>query len=550
MKRSKASSTGRSKSKRIKSRDATAVVWEDKQGVEDSPQQLNNQMNEVSSKNATVVLQNSVKAANASSVSNLNGPRFWDSKTRNSTVRSNASSGSVVMNSGSVVYATTEGESKGFDVAGMNFDGNAFENFGSNPITERAFSVSSKEYSQFEDWKSGHPVIPLQLPDFNEQTWVNINTRNPSDKPFDTFLDVWLPRHFQINNDKYMLLSIFPGSHNRPYYAGTMGVVVAYQIMDGDRVVIVKTSPVKNKRDAELEQEAFQIKDFLSHSGHMEGTCGERFIHMTASSVVDLQTKPVISRQAFIVMERMDMTLSQLSSNEPTLFQDLGALRFIFHALAKGLSCMHHAKPKAIAHGDLKPANILCSPYTDHWLDMLLQHKNPQKEKKFIYIKMADFDASFTKVWDLRNPPTDLGTPGFMSPQRITGLNINTVLPNSLEDDVWAFGMTMLSLCADKDAALPFTEFMMLRLQGTLFINTELSERLQKYIDQRLKELFKGKWARDMHVHDHTNVPRRRQIQEFLDLIQRCLQVIPSDRLTMEQVSDHSFFTSVHEKYE
>lgn len=471
-----------------------------------------------------------------------------DSQIDSGTVVHHDPQSTTLMDSGTMVIMADKKSSEQHNgltqiMADMVFDHEAYEN-------RRRRRVSEDSYKEFQAWKQTHPSLELQLPAFETSKWMHITTDD---------LEVYVPRQIQIEDRSYIHMSVFPGSLSRSYYAGTSGLVASYQEVEGDRIIVLKIAPILNQAHVNwserMEQDAFDILDYLSSSSQLHNACKERFIHMTASTVQEFKADNDLHvKQSFIVLERMDMTLEQLKEKEPKLFQNVYSIKHILSGLAQGMNCMHTAQPVPIAHGDLKPANVLCSPYTDRWIyDNIPERREreeadttpPTQKKKVVYVKMADFDASFTSVWDLSHDPRNLGTLNFMSPERLMLYKHqrNASTP-TIEDDVWAFGMILLAMCAE-DTCIQLYEFISRQLKKSIVLNAPLQDRLTTYIVRQVGEarkVWSKTWTTPMSTYTRHN--NNNNSKAYAELVLGCLQIEPSRRLTSQQIVQHPFFLS------
>lgn len=435
----------------------------------------------------------------------------------------------------------------------------------------QAYQVSHEDFAAFETWRASHPVLGIGLPpitDADSAQWLSISTKNlveeerqqpagmaprrssssvglgalserariadPSINNNDSGLSVRVPRTLTISDQVYVLLTLFPGSKTRQYFAGAFGVVVAYQSVATDKVVVLKTSVLAPEQEGNLEQEAFEILAFVEQSGRMEQVCAQQFVHLVAGTIAEMGSDGA-RRQSFVVLERMDATLEDLARDQPHLFVYPSAIRHILRGVAEGLACMHHTRPKPIAHGDLKPANLLCSPYTDAWLDLVQQDDDDvasSDHARMVFVKMSDFDGAYTSVWDLSREPELRGTAGVMSPQRLQKALVNKLVPGSLPDDIWAWGMCVLQLCSPDAADHIYSFFeQTLRKQAS-------NARLQAYVETQLRLVaisWRASWTKTKR--------KPADIRNLLDLVRQCLSIDPTQRPTIDGVLAHPFLS-------
>jgi serine/threonine protein kinase len=483
-------------------------------------------------------------------------------------------SGSIVQNSSVVTHS----DKKPNPFAGIVL------NFGPpGALMRKPYQVPQEDFEAFQAWRKMHPVLPIELPSSEQDAlWITITTTNnqqqqqqqqqptkapsvaagvaprnnsvglgvasehaqPKTNQEDQGLSVHVPRRMTISDQVYTLMTLFPGSKDRRYFAGAFGVVVAYQATASDKIVVLKAS-VMNAEDKEnLEQEAYEVLEYLDQSEHMSQSCHQQFVHLVAGTVAIVGSSITQQRQAFVVLERMDATLEGLLQDQPHLFVYASAIRHILKSIVDGLVCMHSTKPKPIAHGDLKPANLLCSPYTDAWIGVIQDEKDEEESKKGdalppqVLIRIADFDASYTSVWDLTREPELRGTAGVMSPQRLQKALYRTVIAGSTQDDIWALGMVILQLCATDAADHIFSFFeQTLRKNSREGLSEAIKQRLQAYIDTQMR-LVATQWrATWTHNSQKTN-----DIKALVDLVRQCLSIEPDDRPTIVAIQGHSFF--------
>ncbi|KAK5635897.1 hypothetical protein RRF57_011609 [Xylaria bambusicola] len=109
----------------------------------------------------------------------------------------------------------------------------------------------------------------------------------------------------------------------------------------------------------------------------------------------------------------------------------------------QGLMLMHENN---FAHRDLKPANIL------------IQHRPPENEWK---IKVGDMGLS--KQMDVEATSSTIrGTPGFIAPERIPGIELTTSTTNPFPCDMWCLGEVVFFLLTSEktfDSSIQLQEY-------------------------------------------------------------------------------------------
>jgi len=392
----------------------------------------------------------------------------------------------------------------------------------------KMFRVSEKEYKELRQWMYSHPIATLDLPEPGQTQWIVVqHKQSPTGQLF-------LPPYFHIGKKQFVFMPLFPGSRATQVHLGGMGVVAAYQqTQDQNVVVVLKVSHLATANET-LEQEAFEILSFLeaTHRTPPALSCQDHFIKLSAGAVKTAEWTPhrASTTESFLVLEKMDMDLAQLTRDIPSLFQRGDYLRLIVRSLARGLACMHNSQPKPIAHGDFKPENVLCSPYTNQWLDTLDEHLDEADDQRINYVKIADFDVSFLRVWELRKTASDVHTPLYLSPARLLGNE-----KQSCADDMWALGLILLSITQQHKSVQDI--HYAIRVYST-------QHQLQQYVQNALATCtinWTGIW--------HVSPTKPQDISDFTDLVRGCLQVRTSDRTTINQFLAHPFFADARAKY-
>ena len=177
---------------------------------------------------------------------------------------------------------------------------------------------------------------------------------------------------------------------------------------------------------------------------------------------------------------------------EKTRFNETEA-KLHFYQMASAMEYLHSKK---ICHRDLKPENILlCS----------LDDKNP-------VVKITDMGLS--KLVDLGTVlKTFCGTPQYIAPEVIQGQGAGALggsKPYSLKVDCWGLGVILYILLSGTP---PFSE--------------------DRKIQQELREqILTANYTFYPQLFDKISV-------EAKDLIQKCLKVEPSERISAEEIVNH-----------
>jgi serine/threonine protein kinase len=401
----------------------------------------------------------------------------------------------------------------------------------------KPFQVEDRDYKELREWTKTHPVAEMYMNLAEIDDWFPVEHEG---------ITLYFPLHFNVGALRFVLMPIFPQTKNKSCFMGSMGIVVAYECVQNHSIAVVKTSVFRGSES--LEQEAYEILNFLIANGKMpvggHGACSEHFIKFTAGTVKEL-SPPFHAgktlKQSYVMIEKMDLDLAVLHKQELPLFRNLYALRFIFRSMAEGLQCMHDAKPKGIAHGDFKPANILCSPYTDQWIELVQQHKASLLQHNVMYVKMADFDAAFTRVWDLDRQPLQLYTIFVTSPQRLVDRLA------SKEDDVWALGVSFLDLSTYGKQADRISRQLLWLLEDDEYLARPSSlESIQRAVKISVADAVL-EWNRSWKGLRFFAKPGA--IKELADLISKCLEVDVKKRITIDEILKHPFMTNLESKY-
>ena len=178
---------------------------------------------------------------------------------------------------------------------------------------------------------------------------------------------------------------------------------------------------------------------------------------------------------------------------EKTRFNETEA-KLHFYQMASAIQYLHSKK---ICHRDLKPENILLCSQDD---------KNP-------VIKITDMGLS--KLVDLGTVlKTDCGTPKYKAPEIYKGSETY-----SLKVDCWGLGVILYVLLFGSS---PFSE----------------ERKIQGHTALKLKDqILSANYTFYPHLFDNISV-------EAKDLIQKCLKVEPSERISAEEILNHPWLTN------
>ena len=113
-----------------------------------------------------------------------------------------------------------------------------------------------------------------------------------------------------------------------------------------------------------------------------------------------------VSRNLFLVMERMEMSLSDLVKKQKTPFPYLVAIDMMYE-IARGMCYLHDMH---VAHLDLKPSNVLLSSVS--------RFPKVNGNIGYDFVKLTDYDTSKTEVQS--RPELQkyiIGTPKYMAPE-------------------------------------------------------------------------------------------------------------------------------------
>ena len=174
---------------------------------------------------------------------------------------------------------------------------------------------------------------------------------------------------------------------------------------------------------------------------------------------------------------------------EKTRFNESEA-KLHFYQMASAISYLHSKK---ICHRDLKPENVLLCSQDD---------KNP-------VVKITDMGLS--KLVDLGTVlKTFCGTPQYIAPEVILGAGGFGLKPYSLKVDCWGLGVILYILLSGTP---PFSE--------------------ERRIQQDLKgQILNANYTFYPQLFDSISFDAK-------DLIQKCLKVEPSERISAEEILYH-----------
>lgn len=227
---------------------------------------------------------------------------------------------------------------------------------------------------------------------------------------------VWLPLWVELGGVRYYQLAEFPGLlSGERYSAGAQGCVAAYACLDkslGLDPIALKAVPMfsskrKNRTSYSNRRSTWscewKLHEYLQKQGFVGTNPTVEMYGGVAASVHGVH-------QVYFAMELMDKDMfTVLEENH----QDGKWLIKVLLNTAKSLRALHNA---GIIYCDLKPENILV--------------------RQDGTAKFGDFDRSCI-------PELNLGiiggTKGYESPERM-----EDSMKRSVEDDVWAFGVTIL----------------------------------------------------------------------------------------------------------
>jgi serine/threonine protein kinase len=179
----------------------------------------------------------------------------------------------------------------------------------------------------------------------------------------------------------------------------------------------------------------------LGHPNLVKFICCGRF-NETHKGNVDESNN--VSRNLFLVMELMEMSLSDFVKKQKTPLPYFVVIDMM-HEIARGMCYLHDMH---VAHLDLKPSNVLLSS-----MSRLVGAKG---NIGYDFVKLTDYGDSKTEV---QSKPElqefTIGTPKYMAPEMNN--NKNKSLSNMacpFAADVWSFGMTCSEILSLKEPFL------------------------------------------------------------------------------------------------
>lgn len=184
----------------------------------------------------------------------------------------------------------------------------------------------------------------------------------------------------------------------------------------------------------------------------------------------------------YLVIDYCDCGSLQHLLDNNTKTPDLNIIKFIFKSVLKAVSFLHSL---GMVHQDIKPSNILlCSDARVYLADFGLGHS---------------FQSATMVV----------GSPAYQAPEALTEGEYETQMDalNPAKEDVWSLGVTLYQLLFNK---LPFSG--------------ENVYEIAKNVMQNALEIPKG------------------TDQEICDILHGMLNVIPSYRMSVEDVMNSPFF--------
>ena len=182
--------------------------------------------------------------------------------------------------------------------------------------------------------------------------------------------------------------------------------------------------------------------------------------------------------------------------------------------IAKGLQYIARC---GVVHADLKPENIL---FADH------------EDKK---LKIIDFSCSFYN----QNPIYKLvQTLAYRAPEVIFGFKYDKQI------DVWSFGCILFQMYAGQPLFFGRLDKDVIKQIGELLGNPPL-EMVKS--SASMKQYFKpqqvNRKAANEKKREKIAASLGKNNQDLTDLISRCLEWLPSKRLTIDQILEHPFLT-------
>jgi serine/threonine protein kinase len=229
----------------------------------------------------------------------------------------------------------------------------------------------------------------------------------------------------------------------------------------------------------------------LGHPNLVKFICCGRF-NETHKGNVDGSNH--VSRNLFLVMELMEMSLSDLVKKQKTPLPYFVAIDMM-HEIARGICYLHDMH---VVHLDLKPSNVLLSSVS--------RLAGAKGNISYDFVKLTDYDNSKTEV---QSKPElqefTIGTPKYMAPEMNN--NKNKSLSNMacpFAADVWSFGMTCSEILTLKEP----------------FLDTNNKEIILKKI--------KDSWRPELPIN----------CEELTTLIEECWIEDPSQRPTFSNICE------------
>ena len=178
----------------------------------------------------------------------------------------------------------------------------------------------------------------------------------------------------------------------------------------------------------------------LSHPNLVKFICCGRF---NGNHEGNVDASNNISRNLFLVMELMEMSLSDLVKKQVTPLPYLVAIEMM-HEIARGMCYLHDMH---VAHLDLKPSNVL--------LSSVLRLVGVQKNIGYDFVKLTDYDTSKTEV---QSKPElqefTIGTTKYRAPEMNNKNKSRSNIACPFLADVWSFGMTCSEILTLKEPFL------------------------------------------------------------------------------------------------
>lgn len=274
------------------------------------------------------------------------------------------------------------------------------------------------------------------------------------------------------------------------------------------------------KIKTEHEEEGFPI------SALREIRILKRFNHKNILDILEVVvSEPKGGKQdAYMVFEYMDHDLATLICNN--IKYELPQIKYIFHELIEGLDCLHKNN---VIHRDLKPGNIL------------LNNKGE--------VKIGDFGLSrfYNNSPNIKNKEYTnyVITINYRAPELALGTKIY-----STEVDIWSMGCIFLEI---------LTGEMVFYIEKGYTKETEknvLFSTICKKCGTPTEETWPGisqypnykdlmNWIKNKKYENKIQKKYYPNIDDVtFDLIRRMLILNPKERITLEQIKNHPFFTT------